>query len=57
MATEKKTEAKKQVKAFVLRDCIFGKAGEIVTLSPTEIATGEAQGMLDAHPDAVNAKR
>jgi hypothetical protein len=53
MAT-KKTDT---VDAFVLVDCVFGKAGEVVTLSANDAAVGKEAGMLDLHPDAIKANR
>ena len=41
--------------AFVLLDCAFGKAGEVVTLPTAEAEAGQAAGMLDLHPDAIAA--
>lgn len=41
------------VEAFVLRDCGFGKIGEVVTLSKAEAKAGADHGMLDLHPDAI----
>ncbi len=52
MATKKEPET---VQAFVLCDCAFGKAGEVVTLSQADAKTGEAHGCLDLHPDAIKA--
>lgn len=39
--------------ALVLRDCGFGKVGDVVTLPAADIETGAEQGMLDPHTDAV----
>lgn len=58
MATEKRREAKPDaVEAFVLRDCGFGNAGEVVTLSLNDAETGAKHGMLDLHPEAVKAAK
>lgn len=58
MATEKKKEAKPEaVEAFVLRDCGFGNAGEVVRLSQNDAETGAAHGMLDLHPEAIKAAK
>ena len=51
------TKAPETVQAFVLRDCGFGKAGEVVTLSAADAETGAMQGMLDLHPDAIKAHK
>ena len=52
--------AKKQsegVEAFLLRDCVFGPAGIVVLLTESDAKAGEAQGMLDLHPDAIKAAK
>lgn len=49
----KKDTAKEDVEAFVLRDCQFGKVGEVVTLPLADAKVGEGAGMLDLHPDAI----
>lgn len=54
MAKEKLPEA---VEAFVLRDCGFGNAGEVVTLPAADAETGATHGMLDLHPDAIKAAK
>lgn len=41
------------VEAFVLRDCGFGKAGDVVTLPKADAETGAKHGMLDLHPAAI----
>jgi hypothetical protein len=56
MAT-KKAEQTSEVQAFVLRDCGFGEAGQVVTLSPSDAETGAQHGMLDLHPDAIKAAK
>lgn len=43
--------------AVCLRDCEFGKAGELVEISAREINVGKAQGAIDDHPDAVDYVR
>ena len=48
-----KISLKKEVEAVCLRDCVFGTAGDVVTLSLADAETGKAQGMLDMHPDAI----
>lgn len=53
MAKEKTTT----VEAFILRDCGFGAAGEVVTLSAEEAEAGKDHGMLDLHPDAIKAAK
>lgn len=55
MATKKQTSS--EVEAFVLVDCVFGKAGDVVTLSPTDAERGERAGMLDLHPDAIKSHK
>jgi hypothetical protein len=55
MATKK--QATGEVEAFVLRDCGFGQAGEVVTLPIADAETGAAHGMLDLHPEAVKAAK
>ena len=55
MATKK--DAHETVEAFVLRDCGFGHAGEVVTLPAADAATGAAQGALDLHPAAIKAAK
>lgn len=54
MAKEKNQQG---VEAFVLRDCGFGAAGEVVTLQADEAEAGEQHGMLDLHPDAIKAAK
>ncbi len=54
MATKKTPET---VEAFVLRDCVFGKAGEVVTLSVADAELGAAHGMLDLAPAAIKAAK
>lgn len=51
MATKKQSTS--EVEAFVLMDCGFGKAGEVVVLTPEQAAIGVAHGMLDTAPAAV----
>lgn len=48
-----KKETTDTVEAFVLRDCIFGNVGEVVTLSSADAKIGSDNGMLDLHPDAI----
>lgn len=55
MATKKQTSG--EVDAFVLVDCVFGKAGEVVTIPETDAAIGKAAGMLDLHPEAIKAAK
>lgn len=54
MAKEKLPET---VEAFVLRDCGFGQAGMVVTLSESDAKAGAEQGMIDLHPDAIKAAK
>jgi len=42
-----------QVEAAVLRDCGFGKVGEIVLLSESDCRIGCEHGMLDANKEAI----
>lgn len=56
MAT-KKQEQPETVEAFVLCDCGFGKAGEVVTLPAADAETGALHGVLDLHPDAIKAHK
>lgn len=56
MAT-KKQDAPESVEAFLMRDCVFGKCGEVVTLSPSDAEQAKAQGMADLHPDAIKAAK
>ena len=51
---EKQLEA---VEAALLRDCVFGKCGEVVTLSAADAEQAVAQGMADLHPDAIKAAK
>ena len=48
---------KETVEAFLLRDCTFGAAGEVVILSESDAQAGKEQGMLDLHPDAIKAAK
>jgi hypothetical protein len=58
MATKKTPELEYDKKhALVLRDCVFGKAGEIVALTVADADTGAAQGMLDIARPASVVKR
>lgn len=50
MATKKEDAP---VEAVLLRDCVFGKAGDVVELSASDAEAGTAQGMIDAAPAAV----
>ncbi|MBA3588297.1 hypothetical protein [Methylibium sp.] len=54
MATKKQD---KPVEAFILRDCVFGKAGDVVELSEADAEIGKLHGMLDLHPAAVKAAK
>lgn len=56
MAT-KKQETPAVVEAFVLLDCAFGKAGEVVELSPADADVGALHGMLDLNPAAIKAAK
>lgn len=50
MATKKEDAP---VEAFVLRDCVFGRAGDVVEVSASDAKTGAEQGMLDLAQSAV----
>lgn len=52
-----KEKVSPEIEAFVLRDCGFGKAGEVVTLPMEAAKTGEAHGMLDLGAAAVKAAK
>ena len=45
------------VEAFVLCDCLFGRAGDIVKLKQYEADVGVKAGIIDTHPDAVRLHR
>ena len=49
--------APKEIEAFILRDCGFGKVGDIVTLPIDDAKIGAAHGMLDCNPAAVAAAK
>jgi hypothetical protein len=53
----KKESKPATLEALVLRDCGFGKVGEVVTLPLADIEAGAEHGMLDPHPDAVRAAK
>lgn len=53
MATKKSDT----VEAFVLLDCVFGNAGEVVTLSAADAELGQKHGMLDVNPEAIKAAK
>ena len=57
MATKPKETKSDTVEAFVLRDCGFGAAGDVVMLSVADADTGRDNGMLDLHPDAIKAAK
>ena len=59
MATKKPetVEVVEVVEAFVLCDCGFGKAGEVLTLARLDAETGALNGVLDLHPDAIEAHK
>jgi hypothetical protein len=46
-----------KVEALVLRDCGFGKSGEVILLSAADCEAGKQHGMLDPHPDAIKAAK
>lgn len=47
----------KPVEAFVLLDCIYGKAGQVVELPKADAEHGQKFGMLDLHPEAIKAAK
>ena len=51
------TKAPENVQAFVLRDCVFGMAGAVVTLTPNDAETGAKAGLLDLNPAAIKAHK
>ena len=57
MATKQKEFKADAVEASVLRDCGFGSAGDVVTLSVADAETGAKHGMLDLHPEAIKAAK
>jgi hypothetical protein len=50
-------EQEQKIEAFVLRDCVFGHASEVVTLSLEDAKAGAEHGMLDLHPAAIKAAK
>lgn len=52
-----KEKVSSKIEAFVLRDCGFGRAGEVITLPQAAAETGAAHGMLDLSAAAVNAAK
>lgn len=56
MATSK-DKTPETVEAAVLRDCTFGSAGDVVTLSNADAEAGASAGLLDLHPQAVKAAK
>lgn len=54
---KKETSKPDTMEAAVLRDCGFGKVGEVVILPTADIEAGAEHGMLDPHPDAVRSVR
>ena len=58
MTKEKTQQAEiQQVEAFVLRDCGFARAGEVVFLSASDAEAGKNQGMIDLNPAAIKAAK
>lgn len=51
MATKNKNDG--LVEAVCLRDSSFGMAGEVIELSEQDAKTGQEQGALDTHKDAI----
>lgn len=46
-------EKAQNVDAVILRDCVFGNGGEVVTVTLSDAETGIEQGMLDTSAEAV----
>lgn len=42
-----------KVQAFCLRDCAYGKAGEVVEVTAAEAGDGTKHGALDTNPAAI----
>lgn len=42
-----------KVKVRVLTECVYGKADDVVELTESEATQATADGIADAHPDAV----
>lgn len=58
MTKEKTLQAEvPKVEAFVLRDCGFARAGEVVLLSASDAKAAAMQGMIDLHPDSIKAAK
>ena len=57
MATKKEDKQPESVEVALLRDCVFGACGEVVTLSRPDAEQALAQGMADANPAAVSAAK
>ena len=53
MSKTKNTTADALVEVRVLRDCTYGLWGEVAKIPAELVATAEADGMVDSHPDAV----
>jgi len=45
------------VEVLLLRDCSFGAAGQVLTLTASDAAAGQEQGMLDLNPKAIAAAK
>jgi len=50
-------EQTNSVEAFILRNCPFGKAGEVVKLETADAESGAAHGMLDLNVAAIQAAK
>lgn len=48
-----KVDAGELFEAVCLRDSGFGLAGEVIELSEQDVKTGQEQGALDTHKDAI----
>lgn len=47
----------KKIEAFVLCDCVFGKALDIVMLDKADAEVGQKAGVLDLHAEAIKAAK
>lgn len=53
----RKQDRTEEVEAFVLRDCGFGKSGDVVIVSSSDADAGVAVGALDLSEGAVSAAK
>lgn len=56
-AEDQNEPADEPVEAVCLMSCVFGEAGEVVSLPEEDAKAGEKYGMLDLHPEAIAARR